>query len=130
MPPRSTSLIDASWYITIGLMMVLVIVLWAIYAPENAIPANWTKWEPFALVTVVMFAVVVRAFRRKHKSLGFWGLLAVLFGIHILTFVLLYSVFVQIGRQLVLLVIFPLEMMLMIFVLGRVFHANPQDPDL
>jgi cytochrome bd-type quinol oxidase subunit 2 len=130
MRPRLANLRDTAWYVIIGLSTVLVIALWAIYMPENKIPSKWMKWEPFAFITTGMLIFVVRSFRHRQKTLSFWGVLAILFGIHVLSFVLLYPFFVELGSQLILVAIFPIEVELIVFILGRVFRLESERPDL
>jgi hypothetical protein len=118
---------DTFWYVTGGLLVLLGILLWLTYVPDKYTIPN--KWGIFGIITIIMSVYVIRAFRHTRKSGGFWALLLGLFALHIFVFAMILRL-VQQWPAILYVVIVPVELKLIELILGKVFHAEPEAPDV
>lgn len=78
---------DFVLYVTIGVVAVGGFLLWLTYVtPYYTVDV---KWPTLAYFTAFLFGMVIRAYWHVHKSQKFWIVLAVLFGLHVLGYILL-----------------------------------------
>jgi hypothetical protein len=123
---RKQSFSDEFWYVTAGLLVVLIGIVWATYVPYKYGIAS--KWMFFGLMTVLMFVYVIRSFRHAHKSTGFWACLFGLFCLHIFVFGIALKI--TEGPKIFYILIMPLETMLFALILSQVFRVEPEAPDI
>ena len=70
MKARRSGFSDMFWYIVIGLLVLLVIVVVAIWVPDNTMPSR--KWGDFVFFTLLLFVFLLKIYWKYRGRSKFW----------------------------------------------------------
>jgi len=125
MPLRPTAR-DLALYITIAMAIVVAMVLWVFFVPERFHFRVNRVWLLFGCNTVLLWALLVRAFRRVKWSPRLWLILAVSLIVHTAVYSLLFRV-VAPWPWISYVVTMPAEGMAITYIISKWLNVLPMD---
>jgi hypothetical protein len=113
---------DMFWYIVIGLLVILAIVVLVVWVPDRRLPNH--KWTQFAFYSSLLFVFLSKIYWRYRYRLKLWLLIFAAIAVHLSAYLpLLWRI--DYSPSLWYVVVMPLEAMLVMIVLWLLLRIPP-----
>ena len=116
------------WGTVIGVTLVVATCALAFEFPHFQMPFTSTEWDTF-LVSCFLFGLLIAAYRKLWKTLGFWALLVAFLGAHISLYSLLMEKAAETSNGLRRYVLYgavsEVEFFIFAVIIARLCHRGP-----